>query len=82
MPMNFSTGPGLSAAGQQLGLGGVGGLGLGTNLIDQVAGESEDERRRRIAQLQQQRLLGVGGTGGSAAAASLFSPLFAGSRGY
>ena len=52
MPMptstNFSTG--LSPAGASLGLGGLGVPGYGgAQLQDQVAGETEEERRRRMA---------------------------------
>ena len=72
--------PSFSPAGMSLGLGQI--PGLGDALGDQVAGLSEEERRRRLLQMQQQRLMGVGGTGGSAAAQSLFSPLFGGGRGY
>ncbi len=74
MPMPFSP------AGQSLSLGSI--PGLGTALAGQTADETEEERRRRLQQMQQQRLMGIGGTGGSAAAQSLFSPLFGGGRGY
>jgi H+/Cl- antiporter ClcA len=68
MPMNL---PGLSPAGQSLGLGSI--PGLGTALSDQVGDLSEEERKKRMLQQQQQQLLGPGG---SAASASLFgSPL-------
>ena len=62
MPMNFPGG--LSPAGAS--------LGLGLDLQDQVMGEFEDERKKRLAQLQQQRLLGVTG---SSAASALFGGL-------
>jgi hypothetical protein len=67
MPMNI---PGLSPAGQSLGLGGI--AGLGTTLGDQVAGETEEQRKKRMLELQQRQLLGPGG---SAAASSLFGGL-------
>jgi hypothetical protein len=76
--LNFAGG--LSPAGASLGLGSL--PGLGTALQGQVLGETEEERRRRLQQLQQQKLMGLGGTGGSAAAQSLFSPLFGGGKGY
>jgi hypothetical protein len=67
MPMNFSP------AGQSL-FGGLGQIpGLGDALGDQVAGETDELRKKRLLQQQQQQLLGPGG---SAASASLFgSPL-------
>lgn len=71
MPMNFSP------AGMALGLNSL--PGLGGALHGQTADQVEELRKKR---LQQQQLLGVGGTGGSAAAQSLFSPLFAGGKGY
>lgn len=37
-------------------------LGLGGMLQGQVAGETDEERKRRIAQANQQRLAGMGGT--------------------
>jgi hypothetical protein len=72
-----------SPAGQLLGLGGggVSGMNLGVDLQNQTIDETELLRRKRLQQMQQQQLLGVGGTGGSAAAQSLFSPLFTGGRG-
>lgn len=75
MPMNS-----FSPAGMALGLNSL--PGLGTALQGQTADETDEERRGRLQQLQQQKLLGAGGTGGSAAAQSLFSPLFAVGRGY
>ncbi len=45
-------------------------LGLGGQLSQQVAGETEEERRKRMAQMQQQRLMG--GPSGSMAVAGLF----------
>jgi hypothetical protein len=63
-----------SPAGQLLGLGGggVGGMNLASDLQDQVVTESEEQRRKRLQQAQQARLLGVTG---SAAGASLFGGL-------
>jgi hypothetical protein len=58
MPMNF----GFSPAGQALGLGGVG--GLGNDLMDQVAGETDEERKKCLAQMQQARLMGLSGSTG------------------
>jgi hypothetical protein len=69
MPMNF----GFSPAGQALGLGGVadGGVGgLGNDLMNQVAGETDDERRKRLQQMQQARLMGLSGSTGSTAASA------------
>ncbi len=43
-------------------------LGLGSQLSQQVAGESEDERKKRMEQMQQQQLLGA-----SPAVSSLFT---------
>ena len=57
----------MSAAGMSLGLNQI--PGLGDALGDQVAGETEEERRKRMQQLALQRQLGPGG---SAAANSLF----------
>jgi hypothetical protein len=48
MPINI---PGLSPAGAELGLGGA--------LADQVAGETEEQRRRRMAQIAAQRQTGM-----------------------
>lgn len=44
-------------------------LGLGNNLAQQVAGETEEERKRRMGQLAQSQLLGPAG---SMAVTSLF----------
>lgn len=49
MPM-----PGLSPAGAD--------LGLGDMLSQQVAGETEEERKKRMALLQQNRMLGPSGS--------------------
>lgn len=56
MPM-----PGLSPAGAD--------LGLGDMLSQQVAGETEEERKKRMAQIKQQQALGPAG---SLAVTSLF----------
>jgi hypothetical protein len=64
VPINF----GFSPAGQALGLGGTG--GLGNDLMDQVAGETDDERRKRLQQMQQARLMGLSPTASSAASSS------------
>lgn len=45
---------GLSAAAGDLGLGGM--------LRDQVQNETEEERRKRMAQMQEQQTLGPGGS--------------------
>jgi RecA/RadA recombinase len=37
-------------------------LGLGGSLADQVAGETEEERKKRMAQMQQMRQLGPSGS--------------------
>ena len=37
-------------------------LGLGGALRDQVAGETDEVRKKRLAQMQQQRLGGIGAT--------------------
>lgn len=37
-------------------------LGLGGMLQDQVSGETEEARKRRLAQMQQQKLAGMGAT--------------------
>ena len=71
-----------SPAGTALFGGGGGGMNLGVDLQNQTLDETELLRRKRQQHAQQQQLMGVGGTGGSAAAQSLFSPLFAGGRGY
>lgn len=44
-------------------------LGLGDQLSAQVAGETEEQRKKRLAQMQQAQLLGPAG---SMAVASLF----------
>lgn len=56
MPM-----PGLSPASAD--------LGLGDMLTDQVAGETEEARKKRMAQMQQRQMLGPSG---SLAVTSLF----------
>jgi hypothetical protein len=53
--------PGLSAAGAD--------LGLGNTLAQQVAGETEEQRKKRMGMLQQQQQLGPSG---SLAVTSLF----------
>lgn len=53
--------PGLSPAGAD--------LGLGDQLADQVAGETEEQRKKRMAELQQRQMLGPDG---SMAVTSLF----------
>jgi hypothetical protein len=62
MPMNFSP------AGQALGLGGVG--GLGNDLMDQVVGETDELRKKRLLQQQQNQLLGLSPTGSTAVSAA------------
>lgn len=52
-------------------------LGLGTMLADQVAGETEEQRRKRMQEAQQQR-----GFGGSPAVMSLFGTGGAGGTTY
>lgn len=44
-------------------------LGLGDQLQQQVAGETDEQRKKRMAQLQQQQMLG-----GSLAVTSLLGP--------
>jgi len=44
------------------GVGAVADLGLGGGLADQVAGETETERKKRMQQMQQQQLLGPAGS--------------------
>jgi hypothetical protein len=46
-------------------------LGLGDLLSQQVAGETEEQRKKRLAQMQQSQLLGPAG---SLAVTSLFGP--------
>jgi hypothetical protein len=53
-------------------------LGLG-GLQDQVATESEEERKKRMAEMQQQKLLGPSG---SLAVTNLFAPRGGTSVGY
>ncbi len=59
MPMNLA--PSLSPASTD--------LGLGSLLTDQVAGETAEQRKKRMLELQQQKLMGPGG---SPATLSLF----------
>jgi hypothetical protein len=59
----MANGTPLSAAGQQL----FGGTGLGDMLAGQVSDETEELRRRRLAQMGRPDL-GMGGYGGSRAA--------------
>jgi len=54
-------------------------LGLGGSLRDQVAGETEEERKRRLAQMQQARLTGPSG---SLAVTSLLGARGGGGAGY
>lgn len=54
MPMPAMSTLGLSPAGSD--------LGLGDMLADQVAGETEEQRKRRMQELQQRRLMGPAGT--------------------
>jgi hypothetical protein len=68
MPVNFSP------AGQALGLGDGAG-GLGNDLMDQVTGLTDDERKKRLAQMQQARLMGLSGSTGSTAASAAGSAL-------
>jgi len=46
-------------------------LGLGGDLSQQVKAETDEERKKRMAQIQQQRALGPSG---SMAVASIFGP--------
>jgi hypothetical protein len=64
MPMQFTT---FSPAGQSLGLNNL--PGLGTALSGQTADETEELRKKKMLEAQQQQLLGPSG---SAASASLF----------
>lgn len=52
-------------------------LGLGSSLSQQVQGETEEQRKKRLAQIQQQQQLGPAG---SMAVTSIFG-MGAGSRG-
>lgn len=52
-------------------VGAVADLGLGGQLSQQVAGETDEERKKRLAQIQQQQSLGPAG---SLAVTSLFGP--------
>jgi hypothetical protein len=63
--------PGMSPASMDLGLGG--------GLQQQVSGETEEERKRRMAQLQQAQMLGPSG---SMAVTSLLGPMGSKSAGY
>lgn len=56
--------PALSPAAADLGFGGA-------DLASQVAGETEEQRKKRLAQLAQQRLMGTGAT---PATMALFGP--------
>jgi hypothetical protein len=58
-----SPNPGLSPASAD--------LGLGDQLAQQVQGETEDERKKRMALMQQQKMLGQSG---SMAVTALFGP--------
>lgn len=53
-------------------------LGLGDQLAQQVAGETEDARKKRMGQLQQNQLLGPAQ---SMAVTSLFGPMGGGGAG-
>lgn len=44
------------------GFGAVADLGLGDMLGQQVQGETDEQRRKRMAQMQQQQLLGPSGS--------------------
>lgn len=55
-------------------------LGLGGQLMDRVAGETEEERKRRIAQMKQAQLMGP--AGGASAVTSLFGMRGASGVGY
>ena len=54
-------------------------LGLGDQLAGQVAGETEEERKKRMALMKQQQLLGPAG---SMAVTSLFGMKAPGAAGY
>jgi hypothetical protein len=66
MPINSNMN--FSPAGMALGLGGIGGQNLGTNLQDQVIDDTEQLRKKRMQEAQQRALLG---TAGSAAGTAL-----------
>lgn len=51
--------------------GAVADLGLGAALGQQVAGETDEQRKKRMAQMQQQQMLGPSG---SMAVTSLLGP--------
>jgi hypothetical protein len=52
-------------------IGAVGALGLGNDLAKQVQNETDEERKKRMAQMQQQQSLGPAG---SLAVTSIFGP--------
>jgi hypothetical protein len=54
-------------------------LGLGGTLATQVAGETEEQRKKRMAELQQQQLLGPAG---SMSVTSLFGSRGSSGAGY
>jgi hypothetical protein len=54
-------------------------LGLGGQLAGQVSGETEEQRKKRMAQMQQQQLLGPAG---SMAVTSLLGGIGGKSAGY
>jgi len=56
---------------------GLGDSGLGTMLQDQVAGETEEQRKRRMKEMQQRNMMG-GLAGSSLAVQSLFGSSFTG----
>jgi hypothetical protein len=70
--MPFNSNMGFSPAGQALGLNNL--PGLGTALSGQVTDDTEELRRKKMLEAQQQQLLGPG----SAASASLFGSGIAG----
>lgn len=49
-------------SGLNSGLGAVNDLGLGASLGSQVAGETEEQRKKRMATIEQQQLLGPSGS--------------------
>lgn len=59
------------------GLSAVDDLGLGDMLGQQVAGETDEARKKRMAQMQQDRMMGPGG---SLATMSLFGGMGGGSN--